>query len=1019
MLQKDMSKVFLLAFLFFFLFVIQLSGQKTNIHNTPESIYRQGIDLYQKQLYSAAYEKFRQVTELVHDRESLVFSESRLYMALCSYELLNNDAIYQFEAFISEFSDNSGRQLAVYSLGNIHFREKRYKKAIEKYSVVDIVLLDEKYKSEYYFKYGYSAFMLGDNETAKKNFTEIKDLTDVYSAHALYYFAHICYEEKNFSTAIAHFRRLVEHEDYMSIVPYYITQILYFQKKYEELIEFAEPFVSKASTTRLPEISRLLGESYFNLKKYAQAVKWLEKYKNTTKDKLTPEFYYKIGYAYYSIKNYENAVSSFQNSTTGSLKMTQNAHYHMADCYIRLNNKPLARSEFLLAYKAGHDPIITEDAMFQFAKLSYELSIDPYNEAIKVLQEYINAYPDNIRTDEAYEYLISLYMQTKNYSDALASIEKIKFATERINTVYQKLAYYGGVEFYNNRNYKEAIILFNKSLLYPYDRILRSQALFWKGESYYRMNNYDSALVCYERFLLSPGSVGSYHYPLAYYNIGYIHYSNKRYSDALTAFRTFQTRYRKKDDALLYDVYIRTGDCFFSLRRFVEAEVQYTKSIMPNVQNADYALLQRAKARGAQGNFNGKISDLQLFIKDYQRSPYLVEVIYELGETYNITERYNEAISTYRIIADKHPRSLYRIKALLKLGMLYNYIGQNEQALVELKKIPEQYPVSEESKEALILIRNIYTEMNKIEDFFTFVKDYGETITTTEQDSLTYVSAENLYFKGEWGAASRSFEKYIKTFPDGAFILKSHFYKAECDYQLQKFDAALEGYEYVAQKPWTPFTEKSLLMAANIHFNQQNYKKAAQLYSSLEQKAEKQENIFIARQGMMKSYFRTNQYQQAMVSAQKVTEITNLSNESINEAKSIMGISAYNLNDFIKAQQIFDEQKYLKNEYAAQAYYYLALINYNIKKYEESEKLIFQLINKLPSHEYWIAKAFLLLADNYVATQRYYQAKYTLRSVIDNYQGVDLVMEAQRKLAEIEKIEEKETQSDSENNLNE
>ena len=56
-----------------------------------------------------------------------------------------------------------------------------------------------------------------------------------------------------------------------------------------------------------------------------------------------------------------------------------------------------------------------------------------------------------------------------------------------------------------------------------------------------------------------------------------------------------------------------------------------------------------------------------------------------------------------------------------------------------------------------------------------------------------------------------------------------------------------------------------------------------------------------------------------------------------------------------------------------------------------------------------MAKAFILLADNYLKTGNIHQAKYTLKSIIDNYDGVDLIKIAQEKLDKIvadEKAEE-------------
>jgi TolA-binding protein len=87
---------------------------------------------------------------------------------------------------------------------------------------------------------------------------------------------------------------------------------------------------------------------------------------------------------------------------------------------------------------------------------------------------------------------------------------------------------------------------------------------------------------------------------------------------------------------------------------------------------------------------------------------------------------------------------------------------------------------------------------------------------------------------------------------------------------------------------------------------------------------------------------------------------------------------------------------------AAEAKYKLAEIQYIKRDYKTSTKTCFDLINNMASYDYWVAKAFILLADNYVALKDNLQAKSTLLSIIDNYDGKDeIVATAKEKLEKI------------------
>jgi len=80
------------------------------------------------------------------------------------------------------------------------------------------------------------------------------------------------------------------------------------------------------------------------------------------------------------------------------------------------------------------------------------------------------------------------------------------------------------------------------------------------------------------------------------------------------------------------------------------------------------------------------------------------------------------------------------------------------------------------------------------------------------------------------------------------------------------------------------------------------------------------------------------------------------------------------------------------------------------KEYQEAENEIFDFIDMNTPHQYWMAKAFILLADLYLEKDDRFQAIQTLQSIIDYYENttdgiIDLAM---RKKAEIQRMEEAE-----------
>ena len=101
-------------------------------------------------------------------------------------------------------------------------------------------------------------------------------------------------------------------------------------------------------------------------------------------------------------------------------------------------------------------------------------------------------------------------------------------------------------------------------------------------------------------------------------------------------------------------------------------------------------------------------------------------------------------------------------------------------------------------------------------------------------------------------------------------------------------------------------------------------------------------------------------------------------------------------------------------EYAAEAQYTLAELNFMAGKIDEAEKIIHQ-INANPSSEYYLAKAFILWADIFKSKGNTLQAKQTLQSIIDNYEGdEELIETARQKLISLTMQQEKTQQEKQE-----
>jgi tetratricopeptide (TPR) repeat protein len=215
-------------------------------------------------------------------------------------------------------------------------------------------------------------------------FSEIKDIDTEYTPPAIYYYSQIAYEQEMYLSAMEGFNRLRDDETFGSIVPFYIVQILYLQKEYDEILEIAPDLLNSAGNERAVELYRFIGDAWFNKENYEEALPYLEKFSEGTKIS-GREDKYQLGFCYYKTGDFDNAIKTLMSIGSGSDQLSQNIWYVLGDCYLKAGDKKRAQLGFAEASRLDFDEKIREDALFNYAKLTYELSIHLSGKQLRLL----------------------------------------------------------------------------------------------------------------------------------------------------------------------------------------------------------------------------------------------------------------------------------------------------------------------------------------------------------------------------------------------------------------------------------------------------------------------------------------------------------------------------------------------------------------------------------------------------------------------------------------------------------
>jgi len=997
--MKYLIKVQFIVFCLFSTF--EGASQKVAAYSNPELQFQNGLELFNKNQFVSAQKCFQEYIQT--SKVSLLKSDASFYSAACAIEVFNKDGEWLMKKFVELNPSSNKLNNAYFYLAKSSYRKKKHKETLENFDKVDVHKIDKDQSAELYFKRGYSYLQLNQNEKAKQDFFEIKDLDNKYASPALFYYSHLSYQEKKYEVALQGFSKLVNNETFGSSVPYYITQIYFIQGKFDKVAKEAPKLLAdSANVKKEGEINRMIGESYFNLKDYSNAIVYLRK--TELGSGLNGQGNYVLGYCYYKMNNFEKAAGNFMKATIDIDSIAQNAWYHLADCHIKLGDKLKAKNAFYSAYQIGFDKQITEDALFSFAKLCYELDFSPYNEAVNSFNKYLKEYPQSPRKDECYKILVNVYSTTKNYEQAIKSIESFDIIDPVLRITYQKLIYFKGVEYFNNNHLDDAEKQLKKALYQNADPLINSLSQYWLAEISFIRKDYTTAIDLWKKFQITEGATQLQEYDLSNYALGYAYFQRNEqgdFSSANIAFRKFLLTKNNYPENKITDATLRAADCYFMNRDFAQASEFYKKGIEFNKLDMDYALYQKAMCDGLSKNYDEKIAGLKKIETKYPGSNYLISALNEIAETYyNNLKDYDNAIIYFERILKNYPKSSYANDCYAQLGNIYYERKQDDMAFAYYDQFVKMDSKSDAAKDVLEAIKKIFEAKGDVEGMEKYFAGIGNPLSENQLEKANYAAAyDAFYTQKNCDLAMPKWESYFTKFPNGKYITEAQFNFAECAYNKSMFEQALKYYTLVIEKARGIYSETALSKATFILYKDKKYRQVLPLFLQLQEIAELPANKANAKMGAMRSAFYVNSFDTALAQANMVMMLDKLSPQQLSEAKYIKAKSLYETKRLDDALIEFKAMtKNAKNVTGAEAFYYIAKIQFTKQDYKEVEKTVTKLVGYEYSNDDWNNKGMLLLADAYMEKGEDVDAEVILLTVINSKPKPEFLDEANKKL---------------------
>jgi len=997
--------------LFLYLCSTGIWSQHTQMFTNPDALFEKGKELFVAEKFAASYRSFQEFLKSPDQNQVGQIQEAEYYLAANAFELRQKDAPillkdhllqYPYTPFFDRIND---------MLGILETENKKFDQALVYFNQVKEKHLGKRERVEFLFLKGYCFVETKNYTPALTIFTDLKEQDTRYKLSSTYYYAYSEYCLLNYEKALPEFLKLETNPIYKNIVPYYIVQILYAQKQFDQLDNRTEQILKdNPDNKNNAEIYRIAGEIAYRKHDYVKAINHLKNYEKLFPQVLRNDMYL-LGMSYFQTKDFKNAVQYLSKATTEKDEITENAYLHLGNSYVKLNDYTNARLAYEASLQSGFNKAVREEAMFNYALTTYETTT-AFGESISAFEHFLAEFPSSKYTEKAYDYLTTVYMTTKNYEAAYQSILKIKSPNAKLIETRQYLLYQLGAEAFAQNKLEKAIDNFTLSLEVPLKGKYAAESLFWRAESQYRLNHSDETISDLKAFFASSYSKTSANRVAANYSLAYAYFSKKNYTESLNWFLKYIEAETNSNESSYSDALNRIGDCYFNARNFAKAQTYYGKAASASPNTADYALFQAAYVSGLQKNYSEKINKLESLITSYPKSEYVDDAMYEIGRSYLMLENNTKAIATYQRLLSIQPTSEMARKGALEIGMIYFNEKKYDNAILAYKKVIASYPGTDEANTALESLETVYIDTNDVSTYLAYTKTLGKSVKfsgANREDSISYIAAEKQYMNGNYAKTITGMQSYLNKFcPGGKYCTLAQYYLADSYYTTEDKVNALKAFQELTKITGNQYFEEAITRCAEITYDLKDYASALNYFRQLQTVAQTTENKNVGRLGVLRCSYFLNDYQTTVTIVNDIMSDSHSSDELKAEARYNRAKAYLALNQ--QSEAIADLKVIAadtRTENGAEAKYLLANAYYKQDKMKEAETEVMDFAKKNTPYQFWLARSFVLLADVYIKQNNDFQAKQYLLSLQKNYKTADeiqtLITERLNAISEREK----------------
>ena len=835
---------------------------------------------------------------------------------------------------------------------------------------------------EFLFRKAYCDLENGLYDRALQRFDGVlaRPVSD-YTAPSQYFSGYILYQKERFTEAADRFVLSARDPRFAEISNYYILECRFMDKDYAYVTAHGPEMMPSVPEGRRPQLARLISESFLVQGDAVQAREYFDMDVIPEEKKTRTDYFY-AGSVLYAVKDWAGAADNFSRMTDRTDSLGQIASYQMAFSYIQLKNKVAAMEAFREASVPQYDPVIAEDAYYNYAKLAFDLNND-----ISGFDGYLAKYSDLKRGDRVYSYIAVGALRNRDYASAVEAYDKVEELDPVMKTNYMKANYLRANELVRDGSWRAAVPCLRAAAYYSDRREMFNQmSRFWLAEAYYRDGQYDKSLTVLRELYNTSALYGMEESRLIPYNMAYCYFQQEDFSEADRWFTEYLGTGSKtfRKEALL-----RKGDCHFLQRDYPAAREAYRDVLDEYFDEDDiYPYYYAGLSAGLAGDNASRISSLAPVAGADPASPYYADATIELGRAYAAAGKAAEASVCFDRVLDKVKDSTYMAIAMIELGTLARNGKDMDTALGYYKSVVEKMPLSGYTQDALAAIESIYQSMNDPQSYLAYIDGIGMSSLKTEEEkeSMIFSAAEQIFLSGNYEKAIAALQAYMKEYPSGKGVPSAEFYLGESYRGLGQKEQACDRYYAVMESGSGSYLELAALRFSELTYSLQRYADSYRGYAFLLEKAVMDENTAVARIGMMRSAYAGRMYAEAVENAAAVEADRRSDEALLTEAEYITAKSYLYMSQRDKALPILHRLSSRPDtDYGAEAAYLLIQDSYDRGDFSDVETRVYAFSESENPQQYWLARSFVVLGDAFAEMGDYEQAKATFESVRDGY----------------------------------